>query len=114
MVARLKVLAELLTYRTEVPQEGRVRHTDFNSSIEPTGEPAAASSPGTVEMRLSTFPTLYGEKAVIRLFFGSGAFRQLSQLGLPAEICGGVGDLLLESGGVILVCGPAGASVPIS
>ncbi|MHC5544493.1 ATPase, T2SS/T4P/T4SS family, partial [Singulisphaera rosea] len=47
VVARLKVLAELLTYRTDVPQEGRLRRES-----------------GEVEMRLSTFPTLYGEKAV--------------------------------------------------
>ena len=99
VVARLKVLAELLTYRTEVPQEGRVR-TEGSSE---------AASANQADMRLSTFPTLYGEKAVVRLFVGSGAFRELDQLGLPAEILGGLGDLLLESGGVILVCGPAGS-----
>lgn len=99
VVARLKVLAELLTYRTEVPQEGRVR----------TEGSAEDSQGDQAEMRLSTFPTLYGEKAVVRLFVGSGAFRELDQLGLPAEIRGGLGDLLLESGGVILVCGPAGS-----
>ena len=44
----LKVLAELLTYRTDVPQEGRIR----------TG-PAANDG---VEMRVSTFPTLHGER----------------------------------------------------
>src|SRR4051812_46511601 len=44
VVARLKVLAELLTYRTDVPQEGRIR-----------------GGPGEVEMRLSTFPTIFGE-----------------------------------------------------
>src|SRR5690242_6716474 len=51
VVARLKVLAELLTYQTEMPQEGRLRSTTRG-----------------VEMRLSTFPTVYGEKAVVRLF----------------------------------------------
>jgi type II secretory ATPase GspE/PulE/Tfp pilus assembly ATPase PilB-like protein len=103
VVARLKVLAELLTYRTEVPQEGRVRHTDVSAGD------VQAGPEHTIEMRLSTFPTLYGEKAVVRLFVGSGAFRRLDQLGLPAEILSGLGDLLLESGGVILVCGPAGS-----
>ena len=124
VVARLKVLAELLTYRTEVPQEGRIR-TEGGSpgagaaagsrderGIE-TGESSEGGSRHGVssysEMRLSTFPTLYGEKAVVRLFVGSGAFRELDQLGLPEEIRGGLGDLLLESGGVILVCGPAGS-----
>src|SRR6476469_3295719 len=53
IVARLKVLAELLTYRTDIPQEGRIR-----------------GAPGNVEMRVSTFPTLFGEKAVVRMFAG--------------------------------------------
>ena len=69
VVARLKVLAELLTYRTDVPQEGRIR-----------------GAPGEIEMRLSTFPTLHGEKAVVRLFAGSGRFLRLADLGLPALV----------------------------
>lgn len=116
VVARLKVLAELLTYRTEVPQEGRIR-TEKNAQREAKAEARTESGEDSSrhgvssysEMRLSTFPTLYGEKAVVRLFVGSGAFRELDQLGLPEEIRGGLGDLLLESGGVILVCGPAGS-----
>ena len=73
VVARLKVLAELLTYRTDVPQEGRIRGT-----------------PGEIEMRLSTFPTLYGEKAVVRLFAAPGRFLRLDDLGLPDEIRDGL------------------------
>src|SRR5689334_10623981 len=57
VAARLKVLADLLTDRTDVPQEGRIR-----------------GAPGEVEMRVSTFPTLHGEKAVVRLFAGAGRF----------------------------------------
>ena len=91
VIARLKVLAELLTYRTEAPQEGRIRN-----------------EVDSVEMRLSTFPTLYGEKAVIRLFVGSGRYRRLDDLGL-GEIRHWLGQLLLEGGGVVLVCGPAGS-----
>lgn len=92
IVARLKVLAELLTYRTDVPQEGRVRQTDAD-----------------VEMRLSTFPTLFGEKAVVRLFVGSGRYRHLEELGLPPEITAQLQRLLLETGGTILLTGPAGS-----
>src|ERR1017187_547160 len=66
IVARLKVLSELLTYRTDIPQEGRIRGV-----------------PGEVEMRVSTFPTLFGEKAVVRLFAGPGLFLRLAALGLP-------------------------------
>ena len=97
VVSRLKVLAELLTYRTEVPQEGRLRGA--SNSV-------AASD---VEMRLSTFPTMHGEKAVVRLFAGSGTFRRLGDLGLSVGIRDSVGNLLLENGGVFAVCGPAGS-----
>ncbi len=93
IVARLKVLAGLLTYRSETPQEGRIQNTTDTD----------------VEMRVSTFPTMFGEKAVVRLFAGSGQYQRFETLGLPVDIQAGLSDLLLESGGVILDCGPAGS-----
>ncbi len=95
IVARLKVLAGLLTYRNDAPQEGRIR----------------AEHPGApqVEMRVSTFPTLHGEKAVVRLFAGSDRFRYLDDLGLPDDIHAAMRRLLGETGGVVLVSGPAGS-----
>src|SRR5918995_393216 len=92
VVARLKVLAELLTYRTDVPQEGRIR-----------GEA------GDLEMRLSTFPTIHGEKAVVRLFAASGSLARLDDLGLPAEILRVLRRLLGETSGAVLFSGPAGS-----
>ena len=93
VVSRLKVLAGLLTYRSETPQEGRIQ------------------SPGDtdVEMRVSTFPTMFGEKAVVRLFAGSGQYQRFETLGLSADVQAGLSDLLMESGGVIMDCGPAGS-----
>jgi type II secretory ATPase GspE/PulE/Tfp pilus assembly ATPase PilB-like protein len=55
----------------------------------------------SIEMRLSTFPTVFGEKAVVRLFVGSGRYRHREELGLPADAQTGLNDLLLESGGGI-------------
>lgn len=92
VIARLKVLAELLTYRTDVPQEGRVRSDDRS-----------------VEMRVSTFPTLFGEKAVVRLFVGSGEFRFLGELGLPSDIERALQRLLERRNGLLLITGPAGS-----
>jgi len=94
IVARLKVLARLLTYRTDVPQEGRL-----------FAEHGAAED----EIRLSTFPTLFGEKAVLRLFTGAGRYHRLEDLGLPTEVLGRLRNLLDETGGVILIAGPAGS-----
>ncbi|HVX13780.1 MAG TPA: GspE/PulE family protein [Pirellulales bacterium] len=91
VIARLKVLAGLLTYRTDVPQEGRIRETAGN------------------EVRVSTFPTLYGEKAVVRLFADRGPYVALDALGLRPELIGELRRLLTETSGAILVTGPAGS-----
>jgi type II secretory ATPase GspE/PulE/Tfp pilus assembly ATPase PilB-like protein len=92
LVARLKVLADLLTYRTDIPQEGRIR-----------------SDPGEVEMRVSTFPTLHGEKAVVRMFAATGDYSTLHSLGFPEEIERALSHRLSETSGAILFTGPAGS-----
>ena len=92
VIARLKVLADLLTYRNDVPQEGRIRTDDAD-----------------VEVRVSTFPTLYGERAVVRLFSSKLRYRDLSELQLPEEILSRLRGLLIETSGAILVTGPAGS-----
>lgn len=104
VVSRLKVLAELLTYRTDVPQEGRIRP----SSAAAAAVPGAVNN-SAVEMRVSTFPTLFGERAVVRLFAGEARFEHLAELGLPAEIEIALRQLLAETSGVVLVTGPAGS-----
>ncbi len=91
VIARLKVMAELLTYRNDVPQEGRIR-----------------SGGQEVEMRVSTFPTLHGERAVVRLFAAEGRYLHVADLGLPAEVTATLGRLLVETSGAIVVSGPAG------
>jgi type II secretory ATPase GspE/PulE/Tfp pilus assembly ATPase PilB-like protein len=96
VVARLKVLAELLTYKTDAPQEGRIRSD-------------AAVAAKALEMRVSTFPTLHGERAVVRLFGGEQRFHYLADLGLPAEIEVALGRLLAETSGALLLTGPAGS-----
>ncbi len=92
VVARLKVLSELLTYRIDMPQEGRIR-----------------TAPGTLETRVSTFPTLHGEKAVIRMFAASDRYARLDDLGLPETISGTLRRLLGETSGMIVLSGPAGS-----
>lgn len=92
IVARLKVLANLLTYRTDVPQEGRIR----------------ADEDG-MEVRVSTFPTLYGEKAVVRMFADRRRYHSLDSLGLPPKILTDLSRLLAETSGALLVTGPAGS-----
>ncbi len=92
IIARLKVLANLLTYRVDVPQEGRLQ-----SSI--AGE----------ETRISVFPTQFGEKVVIRLFADSGRLERIEDLDLPEDIVNKFAHLLEQTSGVIVLTGPAGS-----
>jgi type II secretory ATPase GspE/PulE/Tfp pilus assembly ATPase PilB-like protein len=95
VVSRLKVLAELLTYRSDVPQEGRIRQQGIAQV--------------RIEMRVSTFPTLHGERAVVRLFAGENRFSHLADLDLPEEIEKSLSRLLAETSGAVLLTGPAGS-----
>lgn len=92
VVARLKILAKLLTYRNDVPQEGRI-HDPLQG----------------IEMRVSTFPTLGGERAVIRLFAPQGKLRTINQLQLPADAEQRLASWLSQPSGAILLTGPAGS-----
>ncbi len=92
IIARLKVLAELLTYRTDVPQEGRI-----------------TTAPGEQQMRLSTFPTLFGEKAVIRIFATPDRLLRIEDLGFPPDIVKALSRRLDTTSGAIIFSGPAGS-----
>ncbi len=93
VVARLKVLADLLTYRTDIPQEGRIR---------------SGPSLGTGEVRVSTYPTLHGERAAIRLFSPPGERLRLADLGLAEDVRDALAAHLGDTSGMILLTGPAG------
>lgn len=93
IITRLKVMAGLLSYRVDIPQEGGL-----------TLEMA-----GGVDARVSTFPTVRGERVVVRLLPAGGGVRNLQDLGLSDSL---VENLLLACAawqGLILVTGPAGS-----
>jgi general secretion pathway protein E len=93
VIARLKVMAELLTYRVDIPQEGGIRPTD--------GAPA--------ERRVSTFPTVHGEKAVVRVFNPAAGLLELDQLGLAPDVLATLEGLLWGRSGAVLLTGPSGS-----
>ena len=95
IVARFKVLAGLLTYRTDLPQEGRIS--------------AAGSQSHEGEVRVTTFPTLFGEKAAVRLFADVDHFQMLNDLGLPDDVEAGLAHQLQSTSGVVLLTGPSGS-----
>ncbi len=97
IVARTKVLAGLLTYRSDQPQEGRI-----------SDERGRPQSPGE-ETRVATFPTLYGERSAIRLFADTTVFRTIEDVGLPPETAQEVSAVLDETSGVVVFSGPSGS-----
>jgi type II secretory ATPase GspE/PulE/Tfp pilus assembly ATPase PilB-like protein len=94
LVGRLKALADLLAYRTDVPQEGRVPRD---------------RSGADVEVRVATFPTLLGERVALRLDAPDGAPADLAALGLPDATEGALRAALDQPEGVILLTGPSGS-----
>lgn len=92
VVSRLKVLADLPTYLTDLPQEGRIREEGFQR-----------------ELRVATFPTVNGERAVVRLFSQSKKLQYPSELGLPEETERRLRSAIEETFGVVLIAGPAGS-----
>lgn len=94
LVQRLKVLAGLLTYRSDVAQDGRV---------------AADASPARCDLRVSVVPTLHGEKVVLRLLGAAATPRTVAELGLPADARQSLEASLAEPQGLVLFTGPAGS-----
>ena len=95
IAARLKVLAQLLTYKTDTPQEGRVR---------------SGTVPGVdKEMRISTAATLYGERVVVRFFAEENRFRYPDELGFTPEILDKLRHALRGNSGAVLITGPSGS-----
>ena len=95
VIARLKVLGGLLTYRNDLPQEGRM---EINSNCE-----------NVVDRRLSVFPTIYGQRAVVRIFYKNAQLTDLEQLGFAPAIYAALKQTTCTNQGVLLVTGPAGS-----
>ena len=96
IVARLKVLGGLLTYRNDIPQEGRLE--------------VAEQSAGTVtDLRLAIFPTIYGQRAVVRLFYRQQGLLELAELGFDPQMERCLKALAAQNQGVLLLTGPAGS-----
>jgi type II secretory ATPase GspE/PulE/Tfp pilus assembly ATPase PilB-like protein len=96
VIARLKVLGGLLTYRNDVPQEGR---------LELSGNPSDA----VTDVRLAIFPTIHGQRAVVRLFYRNEGLLSLGHLGFAPQIASLLKAVAAQNQGVLLVTGPAGS-----
>jgi type II secretory ATPase GspE/PulE/Tfp pilus assembly ATPase PilB-like protein len=94
LVSRLKVMAGLDIAEQHLPQEGRITQTVAGREV---------------DFRVSTFPTVFGEKVAIRILEKDKLVRGLEDLGLNRRNLALFTDLLNRSRGIVLVTGPTGA-----
>lgn len=96
LVGRLMVLAQLLTYRLDVPQEGR-----FGLS--------RPNTPAPLDMRLAIMPTTHGLRAAVRLPAELIQPGSLDTLGLPLDVLGALHRFAQTDAGMLILTGPAGS-----
>ena len=94
VVNRIKVMSRLDIAQKGLPQDGR-------SMVLIAGR--------KIDIRVSTIPTVHGEKIVMRLLFQEEKLMQLRQLGLAKYILQPYQNMVNSSGGIILVTGPTGS-----
>jgi general secretion pathway protein E len=95
VVSRIKVLGRMDLAERRRPQDGRIK----------------TRSPGgrEVEMRLSTMPTAFGEKCVMRIFDPDTALKPIEQLGFSHDEAEGWNQIVSRPHGIALVTGPTGS-----
>jgi len=93
VISRIKVMSHLDIAERRVPQDGRYGATVNGREI---------------DFRVSTFPTAYGEAAVMRIL-DRVTLLSIDQLGFSRPVLGVVEDMISEPNGVILVTGPTGS-----
>jgi type IV pilus assembly protein PilB len=94
LVARIKLLAKLDITETRLPQDGHIRFKYGGHDI---------------DVRVSTLPTIHGEKVVMRLLDSSKSLRKMGELGLDERILARFSEAIQNPNGLILVTGPTGS-----
>lgn len=94
LASRIKILAEMKIDEKRVPQDGRFNYKNASEEI---------------DLRVSTLPTVNGEKIVMRLLRKSGGMPSLVELGLDGPQLKRFEDGIARSYGIVLVTGPTGS-----
>jgi type IV pilus assembly protein PilB len=94
MVSRMKVLAKLDISERRTPQDGRI-HLRVDGR--------------EIDLRISTLPTILGEKVVMRVLDKKNVTFYLDKLGMRDEVLNSVKDLLKRPYGLLLTTGPTGS-----
>ncbi len=94
LVSRIKILSGMKIDEKRVPQDGR-----FNFRTEDQ----------EVDLRVSSLPTTWGEKIVMRILKKTGGVPDLPDLGLRGRALKHLQDAILRPHGIIVICGPTGS-----
>ena len=94
LISRIKILSDMKIDEKRVPQDGRF---NFQTDTE------------EVDLRVSSLPTVHGEKIVMRLLKKTGGVPTLSDLGLRGRALKNLEESVLRPHGIILVTGPTGS-----
>ncbi len=94
VVSRIKVMGRMDIAERRIPQDGRATVTIGRHRI---------------DLRISTLPTSYGERAVLRLLDTSRQLCDFEKLGMPPEVAEPFVDRASRTNGIILVTGPTGS-----
>jgi type IV pilus assembly protein PilB len=100
LVSRIKVLAKLDISEKRVPQDGRMR--------------LVLSATKTIDLRVSTLPTLFGEKTVMRILDATQAQMGIDALGYDPDQKELLLDAIQRPYGMVLVTGPTGSGKTVS
>ena len=95
MTSRIKLLARMEIVEKRRPQDGRIK------TVAPGGD--------EIELRISTMPTAFGEKIVMRIFTPEVLVRDFTELGFTTDDRERWGRMIKEPNGIILVTGPTGS-----
>ncbi len=94
LVSRIKILSSMKIDEKRIPQDGR-----FNFQVDEN----------EVDLRVSTLPTVHGEKVVMRLLKKSGGIPTMQDLGIRGRALKNLEEAILRPHGIILVTGPTGS-----
>jgi type IV pilus assembly protein PilB len=94
LVSRIKIMADMNIAERRVPQDGRI-HIKMHDK--------------DYDMRVSSLPTAYGEKIVMRILDKSSVMIGLDKLGLYPETQEQLLDMCMQPNGMFLICGPTGS-----
>ena len=94
IISRIKIMARLDIAERRLPQDGRIKLTVRGHEI---------------DFRVSTIPSLHGEKVVLRVLDRTAVEFDYEKLGLPADIRQGIERALELPNGMVLVTGPTGS-----